>query len=154
MHAQKVFITRNWRLLMLQIQNKLILAGLLKILLILHITWMHYKQSNKYFFLTKYNSESVCFTLMTSLTMTSFSMTRAVFVNFNIPRIVDKSISYLKLTIYRQLICWILIARHLNINKNIPRRPEVQRIGVPKSPKCDSSSTGMFKWRSLPNGNV
>jgi len=26
MHAQKVFITRNWRLLMLQIQNKLILA--------------------------------------------------------------------------------------------------------------------------------
>jgi len=26
MHAQKVFITRNWRLLMLQIHNKLILA--------------------------------------------------------------------------------------------------------------------------------
>jgi len=26
MHAQKVLITRNWRLLMLQIQNKLILA--------------------------------------------------------------------------------------------------------------------------------
>jgi len=26
MHAQKVFITRNWRFLMLQIQNKIILA--------------------------------------------------------------------------------------------------------------------------------
>jgi len=26
MHAQKVFITRNWRLLMLQIQNKIFLA--------------------------------------------------------------------------------------------------------------------------------
>jgi len=26
MHAQNVFITRNWRLLMIQIQNKLILA--------------------------------------------------------------------------------------------------------------------------------
>ena len=26
MHAQQVFITRNWRLIMLQIQDKLILA--------------------------------------------------------------------------------------------------------------------------------
>ena len=106
---------------------------------------MHYKQSNKYFFRTKSDSESVCFTLMTSQTVTSFSMTRAVFVNFNMPRIVDNNICYLKLTIYRQLLCWILIARHLNINKNIPHRPEVQRIGAPKYPKCDSSSTGMFK---------
>jgi len=57
------------------------------------------------------------------------------------PRIVDNSISYLKLTIDRQLLCWILIARHLNINKNIPHRPEVQRKGAPKSPKWDSSST-------------
>jgi len=118
-------------------------------LLIFHITWMHYKQSNKYFFRTKSTkkiySESVCFTLMTSLTMTSFSMRRAVFVNFNLPRIVDNNICYLKLTIYRQLSCWILIARHLNINKNIPHRPDVQRIGAPKSSKCDSSSTGMFK---------
>ena len=79
--------------------------------------------------------------------MTSFSMTRAVFVNYNMPRIVD--ISYLKLTIYRQLLCWILIARHLNINKNIPHRPEVQRIGAPKSPKCDSFSTGMFKINEI-----
>jgi len=78
--------------------------------------------------------------------MTSFSMTRVVFVNYNVPRMVDNNISDLKLTIYRQLLCWILIARHFkNINKNIPHRPEVQRIGVPKSPKCDSSSTGMFK---------
>jgi len=43
----------------------------------------------------------------TKLTMTSFSMTRAVFVNYNMPRIVDNNISYLKLTIYRQLLCWI-----------------------------------------------
>jgi len=77
--------------------------------------------------------------------MTSFSMTRAVFVNFNMPRIVDNNISYLKLTIYRQLFSWILIARHLNINKNIPHRPEVQRVGAPKSPNCDSLSIGMFK---------
>jgi len=77
--------------------------------------------------------------------MTLFSMTRAVFVNYNMSGIVDNNISYLKFTIYRQLLCWILIARHLNINKNIPHRPEVQRIGAPKSPKCDSSSTGMFK---------
>jgi len=95
---------------------------------------MHYKQSNQYFFRTKSNSESVCFTLMTSLTMTSFSMTRADFVNYNMPKIVDNNISYLKLTIYRQLVCWILIAHHLNINKNIPHRPEVQRLGAPKSP--------------------
>ena len=56
-------------------------------------------------------------------------MTRAVFVNYNMLRIVDNNISYLQLTIYRQLLCWSLIARHLNINKNIPHRPEVQRIG-------------------------
>jgi len=54
--------------------------------------------------------------------------------------------SYLKLKICRQLLCWILIARHLNINKNISHRPEVQRTGAPKLPKCDSSSTGMFVW--------
>ena len=106
---------------------------------------MHYKQSKKYFFRTKSDSESVCFALMTSQTVTSFSMTRAVFVNYNMPRIVDNNISYLKLTTYRQLLCWILIARHLNINKNIPHRQEVQRIGVPKSPTCDTSSTGIFK---------
>jgi len=82
---------------------------------------------------------------MASLTMTSFSMTRAVFVNYNMPRKVDNNIAYLKWTIYRKLLCWNLIARHLNINKNIPHRPEVQRIGAPKSPKCDSSSKGMFK---------
>jgi len=36
-----------------------------------------------------------------------------------------------------QATCWILIARHhLNIIKNIPHRPEVQRICAPKSPKC------------------
>jgi len=115
---------------------------------------MHYKQPNKYFFRTKSNAERVCFTLMTSLTMTSFSMTRAVLANYNMHRIVDNNISYLKLTIYRSLLCWILIARHLNINKNFPHRPEVQRIVGPKSPKCDSSSTGMFKWSLLPNGNV
>ena len=46
---------------------------------------------------------------------------------------------------FRQSLCWILIARYLNINKNILHRPEVQRISAPKSPKCDSSSTGMFK---------
>ena len=62
-----------------------------------------YKQLNKYFFRTKSYSESVCLTLMTSLTMTSFSMTLAVFVNLNMPRIVDNNIFYLKLTIYRQL---------------------------------------------------
>jgi len=72
-------------------------------------------------------------------------MTHAVFVNYNMPRIVDNNISYSKLTIYRQLLCWILIALHLNINKNIPHRPEVQKIGKPKSPKCGFSSTGMFK---------
>jgi len=117
---------------------------------------MHYKQSNKYFFRTKSNSESVCFTLMTSLTMTSFSMTRDVFVNYKMPRIVDNNIFYLKLRISRQLLCWILIARHLNINENIPHRPEVQRIGAPKSPKCDSSSTGMFVKAKLfvPNVNI
>ena len=93
---------------------------------------MHYKQLNKYFFRTKSYSESVCFTLMMSRTVTSFSMTRAVFVNYNMPRTVDNNICYLKLL--RQLLCWILIARHLNINKNIPHRPEVQRICAPKSP--------------------
>jgi len=57
-------------------------------------------------------------------------MTRAVFVNYNMPRKVDNNITYLKLTIYKQSLCWILIARHLDINKNIPHRPKVQRIGA------------------------
>jgi len=52
-------------------------------------------------------------------------------------RIADSNIFYLKCTIYRQLLCWILIARDFNIDKKIPHRPEVQRIGAPKSPKCD-----------------
>ena len=55
------------------------------------------------------------------------------FVNYNVPRIVDNNISDLKLTIHRQILCSILIARPLNINKNIPHRPEVQRIGAPNS---------------------
>ena len=53
------------------------------------------------------------------------------------PRIVDNNISDLILTVYRHLMCWILIARHLNINKNIPHSPEVHIIGAPKSHKCD-----------------
>ena len=44
---------------------------------------MHKKQSNKYFEPTKSISKSVCFTLMTSLIMTTFPMTRAVFCLLN-----------------------------------------------------------------------
>jgi len=76
-------------------------------------------------------------------------MTRVVFVNQSMYRIVDNNIFYLKLTIYRKLFCWIIIARQLNINKNIPHRPEVQRTGAPKSPKCDSTRTGMFRMNCV-----
>jgi len=57
-------------------------------------------------------------------------MTHVVFDNLNLCGKVDNNISYLKFTIYGL--------------KNISNRPEVQRIGAPKSPKCDSNSTGMF----------
>jgi len=136
MQAQKVFISAiGVTLIMLQIQNQLILARVALNSFNLPYIIDALQTIKQMFFRTKSNSESVCFTLMTSLTMTSFSMTRAVFVNYNMPRIVDNNISYLKLTIYRQLLCWNLIARHLNINTNIPHRPEVKRIGAPTLPK-------------------
>ena len=118
MQAQKVFISAiGVTLIMLQIQNQLILARVALNSFNLPYIIDALQTIKQMFFRTKSNSESVCFTLMTSLTMTSFSMTRAVFVNYNMLRIVDNNISYLKLTIYRQLLCWVLIARHLNINK-------------------------------------
>jgi len=67
--------------------------------------------------------------------MITFSMMRGVFVDYNMCRIVDKNISYIKLTMFRLLLCRIIINRHSNINKIIPRRPEVHKISAPKSRK-------------------
>jgi len=53
---------------------------------------MHYTQSNNYFFRTKSKSGIVCFTLMTSLTMTSFSMTRLFFNQLISVEDIDKRI--------------------------------------------------------------
>jgi len=68
--------------------------------------------------------------------------------------IVENTISYLKLTMFRLLVCWILKNRHSNINKNILHRLEVHKISAAKSRRCDSFCTEICIWSLIPNRNV
>jgi len=105
--------------------------------------------NNQTMFLSGKKSERVSFTLITSLIITTFSMTGVVFVDKSMSRTVRNNIFYLKLTMFRLLLCWIFINCHSNINKNIPRRPEVHTISAQKSRLFDYTL-----WRVWPNKNV
>ena len=78
---------------------------------------MENNHSNKYFVSDKINFGKRLFTLITSLMMTTFTKTRALFVDLNMSRIADNNIAYHKWTMFVLLLYWILIHRQSNTNK-------------------------------------